>query len=42
MELQGPKELSLLADDLRDVGKIHDLKLQEADELKLMNLSFSE
>jgi valyl-tRNA synthetase len=42
MELQGPKELSLLADDLRDVGKIHDLKLQETDELKLINLSFSE
>jgi valyl-tRNA synthetase len=42
MELQGPKELSLLADDLRDVGKIHELKLQEADELQLLNLSFSE
>jgi valyl-tRNA synthetase len=42
MELQGPKELSLLADDLRDVGKSHDLKFHEADELKLINLSFSE
>jgi valyl-tRNA synthetase len=42
MELQGPKELGLLAADLRDVGKIHDLKLEEADELKLINLSFSE
>ena len=42
LELSGPKDLELLAADLKDVGKIKELKLSVGDELKLVELSFSE
>ena len=42
MELAGPQGLSEIAADLADVGKIKALKLSEAQELKLVSLTFTE
>ncbi len=39
-ELAGPEHLSLIKDDLMAVGKIRDLRLSVAQELKLSNLKF--
>jgi valyl-tRNA synthetase len=39
-ELAGPELLSLIKDDLMAVGKIRELQLSVAQELKLSNLKF--
>ena len=42
LRLSGPRQLSRIQADLKDVGRVHKLELSESEELSILELSFSE